>query len=205
MSFKISRIQGAPVWDSLPVAVLTKYPWTNDAYRPFTQAQLCVVNGEDLIVRLWSFENDPVVSTEKPRDFFAQSCISFFFTPPGAHGARYLALSLSAGGETLARVCEDGASRPLSDFYTETLCADMFAGENLQGEFWGGQIALPAALFEAVFGVKGFEKGHTIQGNLYKTCGTPPYVHFGCYFDIRLPAPEMHAPAFFGAFEIVDY
>lgn len=205
MRFKISRIKGAPVWDSLPVAVLTKYPWTNDAYRPFTQAQLCIVNGEDLIVRLWAFENDPVVSPDKAQDFFSQSCISFFFTPPGAGDARYLALSLSAGGEVLACVCEDGAVRPLSDYYAEEPCADMFAGENLQGEFWGGQIALPAALFKAVFGVKGFEKGHTIKGNLYKTCGTPPYVHFGCYFDIRLPAPEMYAPAFFGSFEIVDY
>ncbi|MFQ8601131.1 MAG: hypothetical protein ACLSAP_11520, partial [Oscillospiraceae bacterium] len=69
MRFKISRIKGAPVWDSLPVAVLTKYPWTNNAYRPFTQAQLCIVNGEDLIVRLWANENDPVVSPDKAQDF----------------------------------------------------------------------------------------------------------------------------------------
>ncbi len=41
MSFKISLINGLPVWDSLPVAKIVNYPLEKRDYKPFVQARLC--------------------------------------------------------------------------------------------------------------------------------------------------------------------
>lgn len=45
MDFKISLIEGQPVWDALPVGKIIYYPLEKRDYRPFAQARMCVRNG----------------------------------------------------------------------------------------------------------------------------------------------------------------
>ena len=42
MDFKISLIEGQPVWDALPVGKIIYYPLEKRDYRPFAQARMCV-------------------------------------------------------------------------------------------------------------------------------------------------------------------
>ena len=41
MDFKISLIEGHPVWDALPVGKIIYYPLEKRDYRPFAQARMC--------------------------------------------------------------------------------------------------------------------------------------------------------------------
>ena len=58
MDFKISLIEGQPVWDALPVGKIIYYPLEKRDYRPFAQARMCV-NETDFFLRLWAFETRP--------------------------------------------------------------------------------------------------------------------------------------------------
>lgn len=58
MDFKISLIEGHPVWDALPVGKIIYYPLEKRDYRPFAQARMCA-NKTDFFLRLWAFETHP--------------------------------------------------------------------------------------------------------------------------------------------------
>ena len=58
MDFKISIIEGQPIWDALPVGKIIHYPLEKRDYRPFAQVRMCV-NQTDLFLRMWAFEARP--------------------------------------------------------------------------------------------------------------------------------------------------
>lgn len=194
MPFKISLIQGAPVWDSLPVAKITSYPLEPRDYKPFAQARLCI-SKESIWVRLWAFEAKP-----SPHSTL-RAALNLF----PERGGRYLSLSASYRREFLCEVCEGGRHTPMAE-YLILPRIKTFESEDLQGLYWGVVFELPRAVLPKVYGTNELAAGKRVTGNLYKLESEGERRHYGCYFPVDFTdLANAYTERYFGDFELVEY
>ena len=156
MDFKISLIEGQPVWDALPVGKIIYYPLEKRDYRPFAQARMCV-NQSDFYLRLWAFETRP-----SPESVL-MARLNF---DPGRSEA-FLEIRVDSMGGMTCVVREKEKETPLA-LYGVLPDLHSYRGEDLEGEYWGVVIKLPRHAIEKIYGRDPIGPGYTMQGNLYK-------------------------------------
>lgn len=193
MSFKISLIQGQPIWDSLPVAKIVNYPLEPRDYKPFAQARLCV-SEESLWVRMWAFEATPSETSSLT--------VGINLFPQQSEA--YLSLSASHSGKVLCEVCEGAHRTPLCEGETAPR-VKFFESEDLQGIYWGVVFEVPRALLEPVYGGAALAANQPVTGNLYKTDTDPCSEHYGCFYPVDFSDPDAYTGKYFGGFELVEY
>ena len=174
--YPIFCFDGPPVYDALPVLKITHYPFETADYKPFAQGLLCMTERQ-LVGRLWAFEARPEGSS------------GLALALEGPTGRRF-SLSLGIDGSYTATL--DGQPCPLPALRPS-------AGEDLQGEYWGVDIALSENL-TAGLGIVPPYQGLRLRGNIYKFCpGVRP--HFGSY----APISDRDITATPALFELVPY
>lgn len=200
MPFEVCMQPLPVVWDTLPVAKLTKYPFAKGAYRPFSQARICCVTGQGLFVRMWSFEVEYRCEETEPRVLLEDSCMTVCLS---AEGEEYLRITSNARGVLFIEKCR--GETVVEEYEPDCLHAlHAFTGEDLQGEYWGVEFFIPYELLHTKLGFPALEAGFVFQGNFYCTRLDGIKEHFGCLFPVHSERPAF-LPESFGTFEIVDY
>lgn len=189
MRFKISVSTGHPVYDSLPAAGITcfHHPVPED-YRPFSQGRL-FFGQEGFYLQLISFEVK-VSAQSRLRAAFSADGKKYFSLVIGEAGLDEF--SLWEGESLLWRDDEAAEAAPIH-------------GEDLQGEYWGGQALVPYETLARIWPEFSFAAGKTIRGNLYKYCGDPEWRHWGSFYPVAENAKNPFGTEGFGEFELVAY
>lgn len=192
MSFKISLIDGEPVWDSLPVAKIVDYPLEKRDYKPFVQARLCI-SPESIWVRMWAFEVTPSESSTL--------MVNLNLFPELSD--KYISMSASYGGLLVNEVC--GEQRIPMTEYLVLPRVKSFQSEDLQGIYWGVVFELPRTLLTKVYGSNELTPSKLVKGNLYKVDKSECSEHYGCFHHVDFLDKDAYGAKFFGDFELVAY
>ena len=193
MEWKISIIQGQPVWDALPVGKIIYYPMEKRDYRPFAQARLCV-NRTHFFLRLWAFETHPS----------DQSVLMARLNFDPERSGKFLELTADSRGGLDCTV-RDGADKTPLAAYGVLPQMHSYWGEDLEGEYWGVMICLPRDAIRAVYGEDPIRPGYVMRGNLYKQDNAQATRHLGSLFPIDLEREDPFGPASFQPMEFVPY
>lgn len=193
MDFKISLIEGQPVWDALPVGKIIYYPLEKRDYRPFAQARMCV-NQSDFYLRLWAFETRP-----SPESVL-MARLNF---DPGRSEA-FLEIRVNSMGGMTCVVREKEKETPLA-LYGVLPDLHSYRGEDLEGEYWGVVIKLPRHAIEKIYGRDPIGPGYTMQGNLYKEDTKPDSRHLGSLFPVDLAKEDPFGTSSFCPMTFVNY
>jgi len=187
MSFKISVITGRPVYDSLPAVKIGNYrnPVPED-YRPFAQGRLAF-GGEGFYLQLIAFE----VTVSKQSRLGAE-----FSAGAGVGGEKYFSLAINETGLEGFSLWESGRLLWRDDSAAESI---PIHGEDLQGEYWGGQALVPYETLARIWPEADFAAGSRLWGNLYKYSDDPEWKHWGSFY------PSCGMGRDFGEFELVSY
>lgn len=201
MTFKISKIKEAPVYDSLPVAKIVTYPLEERDYRPYAQTILCVSENA-LHLRMWAFELNPSPGSRL-------ECVLYLFA-----GLPDTALSVVAAPEPVAGsdrvgccLLKDGRDLPVSSgmaLKLRELKIHPHNGEDLQGVYWGAAIDIPLNLLEEWGGKTLLNAGDRFPGNFYKICRDALNPHLGCFYKADFRGNPYLLPSM-GEFEVVCY
>lgn len=195
MSFKISIVKDAPVWDSLPVAKITNYPLEPRDYKPFAQARLAL-GAQSLWVRLWAFEALPTeTSTLMARlNFYPE------------RSQDYMALSVSYGGNIACEVFRGETAEPMAQLGLLPR-VKRFTSEDLQGLYWGVVFEVPRTLFAKLYGAEAPElaAGRRVTGNVYKLDDGECGKHYGSFYPVDFTQPDALGAKHFGEFELAAY
>lgn len=165
MTFKISRVEGQPQFDSLPVAKIIDYPLEKRDYKPFAQAIVCI-NEEGFTIRIWAFEAQPERES---------SLRAVFALNPGDSERT---VSVEVFPHRCVRFLVDGIAADVS-----AIRVHHFTGEDLQGLYWGATILLPHTLLVELYPNLCLESGAKVLGNFFKLSdGERP--HCGSFFHV---------------------
>ena len=193
MDFKISLIEGQPVWDALPVGKIIYYPLEKRDYRPFAQARMCV-NETDFFLRLWAFETRPS----------PESVLMARLNFDPAHSKAFLEMRVDSMGGMTCTVREQEKDTPLA-LYGVLPDLHSYRGEDLEGEYWGVVVKLPRCAVEKIYGRDPIEAGYAMQGNLYKQDTDPASRHMGSLFPIDLTIEDPFGSVSYGTMLFVNY
>lgn len=199
--YKVSRVEGEPVFDSLPVAKIIHYPLEKRDYRPFAQCIFCV-SGQKLFVRMWAFEVSVMPTS-------ALECVLCLYPDKPE---RAICLRVEHGGgndvETSVRLLEDGKELPVDpkvkQAATDCLEYHPHNGEDLQGVYWGATLSLPWNAVEQLGGKVDPGGLKSFPGNFYKTCRDEKFAHYGSYFPAEFPQ-NPYGLSSMGAFDLIAY
>ncbi len=190
MPFKISAVPGAPVWDTLPVAKITNYPFENEAFKPFAQVRACVSNF-GLQLRMWAFE------TKKRPQSYMLAALAL-----SENLSRVLYISVYADSKVRVAVKDNDSYILLN----ENVSADFFDGEDLEGIYWGSVITISHEIIAKYFDGLKLCPGHSFKGNFFKLCVDPEFDHAGCFSYADVPASVgIFDERRFDTFTIVEY
>lgn len=190
MPFKISVVTGAPVWDTLPVAKITNYPFETAAFKPFAHVRACL-NEEGLQLRLLAFE-----TKKRPESYLQAS-----FSPVGC--PRRLDVQVFADGAL--RVLESREGEPAGELASHGVRAVPFEGEDLEGVYWGALVSLELSWLQGQFPEVSWRAGGEIRGNFYKACTAPDFAHIGCYAPTPGQVDQIEDEKQFQTFPLVAY
>ena len=193
MDFKISLIEGHPVWDALPVGKIIYYPLEKRDYRPFAQARMCA-NKTDFFLRLWAFETHPS----------PESVLMARLNFDPAHSEAFLEIRVDSMGGMTCVVREKEKKTPLA-LYGILPEMHSYRGEDLEGEYWGVVVKLPRRAVEKIYGRDPIEPGYAMIGNLYKQDTDPASSHMGSLFPVDLTKEDPFGPSSFCPLVFVNY
>lgn len=201
MSFKVSKIAGAPSYDSLPVAKVVTYPLEERDYRPFAQNILCV-SDTYLHLRMWAFEVTPSPMSRL-------EAVLYIFADKPDTALAVVAIPADDADSDMIGCCllKNGAELPVSAEMEQKLqgiALHPHNGEDLQGVYWGYTIDFPLELLEEWGGKLKLSPGSHFPGNFYKICMEEPDVHMGCFEKADFDG-NPYLPDSMGDFEVVTY
>ncbi len=184
-----------PEWDTLPVAKLT-CPGEGFLCPIFAQAVLCCHPSIGLYVRLWAFE---VESYAHPQ----MSSLSMVLAPNRDRPDEYAYVSFTHGGDITAYTVDAKGVRAPVD--TDGLAFTRVAGEDLQGEYWGGSFMLPNGLLKARFGIDAFSGGEQLKGNLAHQSTSDGELEFATLYTLNSATPNIEKTERFGTLETLRF
>ncbi|MEG1429804.1 MAG: hypothetical protein RSC64_08415 [Hydrogenoanaerobacterium sp.] len=193
MSFKISLIDDAPIWDSLPVAKIVTYPLEKRDYKPFAQARICI-SKKSIWVRLWAFEALPSETSS------LSVCLNLF----PEISDKFIMLSVNHKGVMHCETGMGNSRSPLSELMVLPRLK-LFNSEDLQGIYWGVVFELPRTALTKLYGTDELTAGKIIKGNFYKTDTGECSEHYGCFYNVDFCDNNPYGSRFFGDFELVEY
>lgn len=184
-------------WEKTEKAYINIYPW-GCSYRPEAYAQLCVVEGEGLYIRMSCKEEDPkAVYTEFYDEVWLDSTMEFFFG--FKKDGDYINCEMNSIANSLIGVGDGRNGRRRIDEYCDI---PKVTAEKEKG-WWSVCTHFTPDMLEKVFGSYSLEPGKCFYGNLYKVGEHTASPHYGMWSPIEWHEPDFHRPEFFGTFNIV--
>lgn len=200
MNYIIQQFDAPPDWDLIRPAAIDQYNW-GGAYRPQSEARLCLIRKEGFLLRIMSKEDHPRRVYEKAEDpVYKDSCLEFFVNfKPSESRSGYLNFECNANGALLCAYGDSNQNRKsIRSLGLPVPAAKPFEGNG----FWGYELFIPLEWIEKIFGSSDFQKGDLIRGNFFK-CGDDTEIpHYGSWTVIHNPVPNFHLPKYFGTLEI---
>lgn len=200
MSFKVSKINGSPAYDSLPVAKVVTYPLEPRDYKPFAQNILCV-SDKFLHLRMWAFEVNPLPTSRL-------ECVLYIFEDAPDTALAIVAVPSEENRDLLGCcLLKNAQELPVSAEIEEKLQSIVLHphnGEDLQGVYWGYTIDIPLELLEEWGGKTVLSSGNCFPGNFYKVCVDEPCIHLGCFAEADFRG-NPYLKDSMGDFEVVSY
>lgn len=190
MALKISIIKGDPVYDTLPVAKIIHYPLEKKDYKPFAQVRMCR-NETAFFIHMLSFEAIPD----------EESRIAAALTTSGSVGEKMLWIIAGPDGSAQAQVCSKNGQQ---EDVTDRLHFHKADGEDLQGIYWGMEVAVELEMFERIFG-DNLLQAQGLWGNLYKLSDNKTRPHYGSYFPAEFEPFDPMAASNIGEFSFISY
>ncbi len=185
-----------------PCAFLCDCGWNvgND-FRPLTSFQCAVAEGQALLVRMFTQEEDPCANYTKRDDpVWNDSCLEFFFQP--SENGAYINLEMNANGAYLSAV---GCGREQRRFLSSKTAHCVAVSPFRQDGGWGVEAAIPFALVEESVGMSfSLSAGDSIRANAYKCADGAALPHYQALFPVDTPMPDFHRPEFFGTIFITE-
>ena len=181
-------------FDGIEKAEISIWKW-EEGYTPETFAQMMVVNGKYLVIKLECKESKPMARYKNYGDpVFTDSCMEFFFS--AERYSPYVNIEMnSIGGTIMAYGPDRNDRKPLNEF-----CDLPKVQTNIYLDSWNTRLAIPLSDIEKLFGKK-IQKGSTLYGNFYKCGDDCEPAHYGMWNEIMKDTPTFHEPEYFGEFE----
>jgi len=186
-------------WSLAEKAPISHYQWPEfSTYRPEAYAQLLVLEGKGLAVRLCCKEENPKADYHNFFDpVYTDSCLEFFFTTDKS--GRYFNNEINANGTALMAIGADRHARTPID---RLITPPAVKAEQADG-WWSVEFFHSLENLRTVFGSFSLEKGSRFYGNFYK-CGDETAVpHYGMWSPVTTAEPDFHRPEYFGTM-IID-
>ena len=180
------------IWSRVPAAQVDRWMWRWD-YAPRTKAQLALIDGEGLWIRMTCFERDPVARhVEYGDEVWIDSAMECFFA--AEEGGDYINCEMNSAGNRLVGVGADREDRITIDNYYP--CPEVRAV--VDGDVWYAETFYPAAALNVVFGDFKCAPGARLYGNFFKVGEETGRPHYGVWNAVTAPEPDFHRPECFG-------
>ncbi len=176
-------------WDLAETALIDVAPWEKDyPEKCLSTAKLLATPG-GIIVKLTSFEKDPVRQVfDDWGEIWTDSCLEFFFMPDSRTGV-YYNFECNANGFML--VGKGNGRKPRERVTPRDGSRSFFSINTENGDdHWSVVYRIPKDYFGEIYRPK---------GNFYKCQERiPERMHFMCWSRIETEKPDFHRPEFFG-------
>ena len=168
------------IWDRLPIYKIVKYLFKQGSFKPFAQARICYILNRGFKVRLWSFEVNPPceVFQNGSLDILNDSVLSIICNFDPKQADNIIIITCNRNGKYLIRKDDK-----IEDHELNISC---FAGEDLQGIYWGIEFLIAENFLKSILNnfELNFKKGSNIKLNFLKSCNKKDYYHCGGFVDI---------------------
>ena len=179
------------VWDNIPAAPVDKWLW-RDIFAPETKAQLALIDGEGLAVRMTCRESDPVARhTEYGDEVWVDSAMECFLAvePCG----KYINIEMNSVGNKLVGVGAGRDGREFIDAYFPCPPVKAEVGDGV----WTVETFYKKSDLDRVFGDFPCSSGAVLYGNFFKVGEHTGKPHYGMWSPIAWEYPDFHRPEFF--------
>lgn len=200
LEYYIAYITDNPIWNQIPKTDIRKFCWRTE-YRPISYAQLTWRENHGLLVRMVSYESNPVSRwTNNDELVWEDSCMEFFVNFDPLHTDSYLNYEVNHNGVVLIQHGACGTDRRfvVPEYGMSYPDITSFKGEDSSGFFWGIEytILLPQILIP----YPGFQyrSEGQLKGNFFKCGEKTGRPHYGSWTDIIYDIPAFHKPEYFG-------
>lgn len=176
------------------------FRWT-EKNGPETEGQAVFVENEGFLVKMKTFEKEPLALHNEPDGaVHFDSCMEFFANFNPEYDDRYVNFEANANGNLHCKIGESRkerkAVRNMVDIMPE-------AKTEIHEEFWTLELFIPAETVKTLYGKEKFQAGDVIKGNFYRCGDDLPNPHFGMWNPVDVPQPDFHRPEFFGEIVLV--
>lgn len=197
-TYEVTRVNGCPDWESIPVAPIDQYLWSD--VRSIIPSAQAAWDEEALYVRLQAVEPHILARFTGALDEVCKdSCLEFFFCPIA--GDRYFNFEGNPNGAMYVGYGRPGENRCrlYRENFREILQVKPFA---IPGG-WGLELRIPVS-FVGMF-VPDFRlySGLTLRGNFFKCGDETKQEHYMSWNPVEVPHPNFHLPEFFGELRLV--
>ena len=196
MNYIVKTIKDKSEIKSLPKAYIDHYVW-GDEYTPTSYAQLGLLEGEGIYLKLTSFEKNPVATgTEYGHKVHLDSCLEFFVSFDNTSNI-YMNFEANCLGAFVmtarkSRTEDVHHAHEIEGVVLPTVIAEV--GK----ESWSVETLFTFDTINKMFGKEiEFNKGYTFKGNFYKCGDETPIPHYGMWSPVNLPNPDFHQSGFF--------
>lgn len=183
-------------WEDVPKAPITSYTWGKD-YMPESYAQLAMINGRGFVLKMTSYESDPLTRYSNYGDpVYTDSCLEFFVSF-NKNSPLYINFEMNSAGAYLsARRTGRKDKTPIDKIVSRMPVVNAKRYE----KYWTVEVEFSFEFIEELFGHCTFENGYSFKGNFYKCGDETETPHFGSWSPITVEKPDFHRPEFFGTF-----
>ena len=194
-----------PAWQAVPPLRITHYMGDKPNFEPVVTAKMqydtahlyVIFRVQDRFVRVLTQDiNGPV---------WEDACVEFFFAPNTAQPTHYFNLETNAGGTPLMQY-STVARQEVTPLPTKSIQAIEIAHslpQRIDPEIkdsvtWTLEYRIPLEMLQQHAVVTTPEPGVVWHANFYKIAENNTNPHYMTWAPIDLPAPNFHAPQFFG-------
>lgn len=184
----------------VPIAEIASFHWEKPGFsRPASFAQLCAIEGDGILARLWSFEEAPRCEcTERDAPVYTDSCLELFLAPVCGDN-RYVNFEMNKNGVYLSQIGEERENRVFIRNITDSE-PQITVFEKTDGvkKAWGCEIFLSDRFIEDVYQKSVLTAEKAIRGNFYKCADLSSSPHYGAHFPVTTEKLGFHNPSCFG-------
>lgn len=194
MKYEMKIVSSAEEIELVPRFYLS-FKWTEKP-GPETEGQAVFIENKGFLVKMKSYEKNPVALHNEPNGaVHFDSCMEFFanFNPEQDH--RYVNFETNSSGNLH---CKIGTGRKDREAVCNMVDIMPTTKTEVCDAFWTLELFVPLQTVSGLYGKSEFHAGDVIKGNFYRCGDALPNPHFGMWNPVDVPQPDFHRPEYFG-------
>jgi len=179
----------SPQWETVPGAIISYYPWSENGYRPYTKVQM--MHSKDGISVRFDTSDEPVLAryTQENDPVYKDSCVGLFVNFAPTVTEQYMNFEINANGTVLLEIGFGRAGRQKVEDR-----GGIKVQTRRQAKGFLVQIDISFDFIRQYYP----KMEDTFAGNFQKCAEDNERPHFGSWSKIETATPDFHQPAFFG-------